>query len=98
METQQESTLILLTELQKEFEEASENRKQWLTIIDEEGNTEIFLKYQGTTIFSILEKEVAPENLCRTLLTMAKYRGTLTINYLNLPYQTVLTISSSHLT
>jgi len=83
---QHESKLIVLKSLNNEIEDALKNDNKWVTVIDVEGNAEIFFKYQGTNYFSILEKEVAPENLCRSLLTMVKFPRTLTINYLDLPY------------
>lgn len=84
-----ENKLIVLTDLNNEIEDSLKERKRWVTVVDVEGNAEIFFKYQGTSYFSILEKEVAPENLGRSLLTMVKYPRTLTINYLDLPYQNI---------
>jgi len=85
-----ESKLIVLTSLNNEIEDALKNdTKKWVTVIDVEGNAEIFFKYQGTNFFSIQEKEVAPENLCRSLLKMVKFPSTLTINYLDLPYKDI---------
>ena len=84
-----ETKLILLTQLNTEIENAIKVENKWVTVIDEEERAEVFFKYQGTNIFSILEKEVQPENLCRSLLTMAKYPRTLTINYFDLPYKSI---------
>jgi len=87
--SQAETKLIVLTNLHNEIEDALKNDKKWVSVIDPEGNAEIFFKYQGTSVFSILEKEIAPENLCRSLLTMVKYPRTLTVNYLDLPYNSI---------
>ena len=84
-----ETKLILLTQLNTEIENAIEVENKWVTVIDEEERAQVFFKYQGTNIFSILEKEVAPENLCRSLLTMAKHPRTLTINYFDLAYKNI---------
>ena len=84
-----ENKLIVLKSLANEIEDSYKTDKKWVSVIDPEGNAEIYFKYQGTSVFSILEKEVAPENLCRSLLTMVKYPRTLTINYLDLPYNTI---------
>ncbi len=60
---QNESKLIILTSLDTEMKDSYDNKKRWTTVIDVEGNAEIFFKYQGTTLFSIVEKEMQPEML-----------------------------------
>jgi len=84
-----DSKLIILKSLANEIDDALKTHNKWVSVIDVEGNAEVFFKYQGTSVFSILEKEVAPENLCRSILTMVKYPRTLTINYLDLPYNNI---------
>ncbi len=84
-----QSNLIILKKLQDEIDDAYENERKWVTVIDVEGNAEIFFKYQGTSVFSISEKEINPESLCRSVLKMAKYPRTLTINFLDLPYHDI---------
>jgi hypothetical protein len=85
----QESKLIVLTKLDLEMKDAYDNGKKWSTVIDLEGNAEIFFKYQGTTLFSIAEKEMHPESLCQTLLKIIQYPRTMTVNFLDLPYQNI---------
>jgi len=84
-----ESKLIILTALDVEMKDAIEKANKWPTVIDIEGSAEIFFKYQGTILFHIDEKEMQPENLCRTLLKIVAYPRTMTINFLDLPYQNI---------
>jgi hypothetical protein len=80
---------IVLTELDIQMKEAFDDKNKFVTVIDPEGKAEIFFKYQGTTLFSIAEKEMQPENLCKTFLKMIPHPRTLTINFLDLDYQHV---------
>jgi hypothetical protein len=84
-----EPNLIILKSLADVMKKAYDDDKKWSTIIDPEGNAEIFFKYQGTTLFSMSEKEMQPESLGNSLLKVCAFPRTVTINFLDLPYKNV---------